>query len=261
MAIHPLFFVLVRNYRVLETNSLVQSPNLDLTARGPQQIIIRTIDGEHMGEPRALNDAGLLGDDTDRKAYRHAAHGVCTSIESHPNNFPVWVCLQRQPCPPNHLWVLNLSNFEFLVVPITEVCWVPSHEAPNGDLYTTIGSPGKHGYEKETRLPMIVQKVGFPEQTRFDIPLSSLSGFERLQPGRQQTLFGYQSMKIQQARLARSRVTPYHAQTNRQLYRALPEDLPLPNFYQHDSSSDESEDINPEPREEQVPEACSPTLF
>ncbi|KAK5635775.1 hypothetical protein RRF57_011487 [Xylaria bambusicola] len=189
MACDPLFWVLVRNYRLLKTNSLVQSPHVDLDVYQPP-IIIREINGEYMEEPRVINDTALLGDDNTRRNYRHAAHGVFISRE-YADDFPIWVCLERNmDCKDNHLAVLNLFTFKFLVVPISSICWVPSHEARNGELYTIIGGPGIHGY-KEIRLPMIVQKLGLPWQAKFAVPLSSLP-LAKLEQDRQHALFDQQ---------------------------------------------------------------------
>ncbi|KAI1363325.1 hypothetical protein F5Y08DRAFT_242783 [Xylaria arbuscula] len=150
MARDPLFWVLVRNYHLLGTNSLVQSPNIDLKAH-KSPVIVREINGEYMGGPRTIDNLKLLGEDQNKKHYRHAAHGVAVSQE-YADDFPVWVSLERNTnCPDNHLTVLNLFNFKFSIVPISTICWVPSHEAANRDLYTIIGSPGKHGYTLTAR--------------------------------------------------------------------------------------------------------------
>ncbi|KAI3335454.1 hypothetical protein F4824DRAFT_157265 [Ustulina deusta] len=231
MALDPLFWVLVRNYRLLETNSLVQSPNVDLEAQGPR-VIIREINGEYMEEPRVVNDIKLLGDDIDRKDYRHAAHGVYVSEEPHADNFPVWVCLKRNlHCQEYHLWVLNLYSFKFLVVPISKICWVPSHEAANGELYTIISSPGKRGY-KETRLPTIVQKIGIPEQAKYAVPLSSLPGLTKLEPRRQQEVFHQQYMTMKQGYRTRSRLTHLNLRglAQRQSHTAIDINLEFPEF-------------------------------
>ncbi|KAI1289119.1 hypothetical protein F5Y03DRAFT_63570 [Xylaria venustula] len=197
MARDPLVWVLVRDYILLKTNSLVQSPSVDLRAHNPP-IIIRGINGDYLEEPRIVDDIALLGDDFNRKDYRHAAHGVCFSREFHAFDFPVWVCLERNVnIQEYHLWVLNLYSFKFLEVPISTICWIPSHVAANGELYTVIGSPGKHGY-KETRLPTIRQTPGLPEQAKFAVPFSNLPGLTKLEPERQQDLFYQQYMSTKQ---------------------------------------------------------------
>ncbi|KAI1275432.1 hypothetical protein F5Y07DRAFT_176481 [Xylaria sp. FL0933] len=228
MARDPLFWVLVRNYRLLATNSLVQSPHVDLKAHGPP-VIVREISGEYMEEPHAVDDITLLGDDINRKHYRHAAHGVCISRRSHVGNFPVWVCLKRNlHCQEYHLCVLNLYSFKFLVVPISSICWVPSHEATNGELYTIIGSPGRHGY-KETRLPSIKQKLGYPEQAIYAVPPSSLPGLTKLEPRRQQELFSRQYMNIKQGYRTCSKPTQpslHERKQRRRPYSASSPELP-----------------------------------
>ncbi|KAI8948125.1 hypothetical protein F4801DRAFT_474020 [Xylaria longipes] len=249
MAIHPQFWpqfwVLVRNYRLLEKDLLVQSPNVDLKARVPR-IIIRTINGDYMGEPRILEAPTSLGD-IDGTVYRHAAHGVYVSSEPHEHHFPLWVCLQgNEHCQESHIWVLDLFKFEFLMVPISKVCWVPTHEAVNGDLYTVISSPGKHGYAKEMYLPTVAQKIGLPEQARFKLPSSSLAGFTRLEPKRQEALFKKQYMSIQERCGMRSSIAarqlPWSRRgiQRRQFYTASDADLKNPEFLNDDSSSDES---------------------
>ncbi|KAI1423430.1 hypothetical protein F5Y12DRAFT_536540 [Xylaria sp. FL1777] len=206
MARDPMVWVLVRNYRLLKTNSLVQSPNVALEAQGPR-VIIREINGEYMEEPRVVDDIKSLGDDINRKAYHHAAHGVYISQETHAGNFPIWVCLERSVnCQEYHLSVLNLYSFEFSVFPISKICWIPSHETADGELYTIISGPGKHGY-KETHLPAIVQKLGLPEQAKYAVPLSSLPGLTKLEPRRQQKLFNQQYMNFKQGYRACSRLT------------------------------------------------------
>ncbi|KAI0432009.1 hypothetical protein F5Y09DRAFT_172145 [Xylaria sp. FL1042] len=202
MARDPLFWVLVRNYRLFKTNSLVQSPNVDLKAHGPP-VIVREIIGEYLEEPRVIDDITLLGDEINTKDYRHAAHGVCISLQSHADDFPIWVCLKRKHCPEYHLWVLNLYNFKFLVVPISSICWVPSHEAASGELYTIIGSPGRHGY-KEMRVPTIKQKLGLPEQAIYAVPHSTLPGLKKIESRRQHELFSRQYMKA----IRTSRIRP-----------------------------------------------------
>ncbi|KAI1748750.1 hypothetical protein F4782DRAFT_341623 [Xylaria castorea] len=251
MAIHPQFWpqfwVLVRNYRLLEKDLLVpvQSPNVDLRPKAPQ-IIIRAIDGDYMGEPRTLDAVTLLRDDIDGTVYRHAAHGVYISSEPHKDHFPLWVCLQRnERYQESHIWVLNLSNFKFLTVPVSKVCWVPTHEAANGDLYTVISSPGRHGYAKEMRLPTVAQQIGLPEQARFKLPSSSLAGFTRLEPERQEALFKKQYMSVQERCRARSgiatRQLPWSRREHQrgQFYAASSKDLENPGFLRDDFSSDE----------------------
>ncbi|KAI0401571.1 hypothetical protein F4802DRAFT_421755 [Xylaria palmicola] len=261
MAIHPVFGVLVRNYRVSETDLLVQSPNVDLKADVPR-VIIRNISQDYMGEPYTFEDISLLKDDIGSKTYRDAAHGVYISPESQTENFPLWVCLERsERRRENHIWALNLSNFEFLPVPMAKVCWVPSHETTDGDLYTVISSPGKHGYEKEMRLPTIVQKIGLPEQAKFDLPPSSLSGFTRLDRRRQEELFVKQYMKMQWKCETRSMITadgllchkPSQKQSRQRPlrrprgrhYTAIDEGLRFPGFCEEDFSSSDEECMSP----------------
>ncbi|KAI0455748.1 hypothetical protein F5B21DRAFT_180767 [Xylaria acuta] len=245
MAIHPQFWpqfwVLVRNYRLLENSSLVQSPNVDLKARLPQ-IIIRAVDGDYMGEPRTLDAVTSLGDAIDGTVYRNAAHGVYISSESHQGHFPLWVCLQRnERCRENHVWVLNLFNFKYLTVPIPKICWVPTHEAANGDLYTVISNPGKHGYSKEMYLPTVAQKIGLPEQASFKLPSSRLAGFTRLEPKAQEAFFKKQYMSIQERREITTRQLSWSRRGNqrRQFHAASNEDLEIPEFFNDDFSSDE----------------------
>ncbi|KAI0803567.1 hypothetical protein GGR55DRAFT_691608 [Xylaria sp. FL0064] len=230
MARDPLFWVLVRNDRLLATNSLVQSPNVDLKAHGPP-VIVREISGEYMEEPHVVDDITLLGDDINKKHYRHAAHGVCISQRSHVGNFPVWVCLKRNlHCQEYHLCVLNLYSFKFLVVPISSICWVPSHEATNGELYTIIGSPGRHGY-KETRLPTIKSKLGYPEQAIYAVPPSSLPELTKLEPRRQQELFSRQYMNIKQGYRICSKLTQPNLHERKQRRRPYSASSPeLPDF-------------------------------
>ncbi|KAI0509236.1 hypothetical protein F5B22DRAFT_367569 [Xylaria bambusicola] len=195
MACENLFRTLVRNYRSLKTNSLVQSPNVELKAYKPP-IIIREIKGEYMGEPHVINDIALLGDDNTGREYRYPAHGVVVSRKD-ADDFPVWVCLeQNEHLKPNHLRVFNLFTFKFLTVPISTICWVPSHKARDDELYTMIGSPGRHGY-KEIRLPMIVQKLGLPSQAKFAVPASSIP-LTKLEQNQQHALFDkqYKSIKL-----------------------------------------------------------------
>ena len=260
MARDPLFWVLVRNYRLLETKSLVQSPNVDLNVDSPP-IIIREINGEYMEEPRAIDNIGSLEDDANVKHYRHAAHGVVVSHE-YADDFPVWVCLERNiHCPECHLSVINLFNFNFLVVPISTICWVPSHEAANGDLYTIIGGPGKHGY-REVRLPVIVQKLGLPEQATYAVPLSNLS-LTKLESSRQHTLFDQQYMNIKRTYAARPFRNLNPRDMRLQSYQPITTSrgLNLLEFYRHGHRLNDEEStrrivqnsINE--RQKQVPEA------
>ncbi|KAH8156422.1 hypothetical protein CIB48_g11826 [Xylaria polymorpha] len=255
MAIHPQFWpqfwVLVRNYHLLENGLLVQSPHLDLRVRIPQ-IIIRAINGDYMGEPRPLESVTSLGNAVDRTVYRCAAHGVYISPGSNEGHFPLWVCLQRNElCQEGHVWVINLSDFEYLTVPISEICWVPTHEAADGKLFTVIGSPGKHGYAKETYLPTVAQELGFPEQAKFQLPASRLAGFTRLEPERQEAFFKKQFMSIQERCRPRSRVAerrlPWSRRGNqwRQFYTATDEDSEDPGFFKDDFSSDDESTIPP----------------
>ncbi|KAF2962719.1 hypothetical protein GQX73_g10856 [Xylaria multiplex] len=195
MARNPPFWVLVRNYRWSNTKLLVQSPHVDLKAQ-VSRIIIRAIDGEHMGEPRVVDDVTLLRDDIDGRIYHHAAHGVCISLESYADSFPVWVCLERnERHQENHVWVLNLYNYKFVVVPIAKICWVPSHQATNGQLLTIIGDPGRHGYQG-TYLPAISQNLGLPKQAKLRFLPTDLLGYEKLEPRRQQELFDHQYLNM-----------------------------------------------------------------
>ncbi|KAI3321523.1 hypothetical protein HD806DRAFT_523997 [Xylariaceae sp. AK1471] len=250
MAILPTlisFWVHVRNYRLSTANLLVQSPNVDLKAQAPR-IIIRSVNGEYIGEPRVLDPIIVLQDDIKGQVYRHAAHGVRVSPKSRTDNFPVWVCLERNDHRrKNDICMLNLSNLEFSVVAITSICWVPSHEAANGDLYTVIGTPGKHGYEKEMRLPTIVQRIGFPGQTKFSLPPSSLSGLKRLELARQEELFNQQYNHFQKGYWARPTIildmyqNLYNPRKRRRSHAAVDEDLEFSRFYNDDlpSSGDE----------------------
>ncbi|KAI0468855.1 hypothetical protein F4859DRAFT_185211 [Xylaria cf. heliscus] len=255
MAIHPRFWpqfwVLVRNYRLLENNLLVQSPNVDLKVRTPQelrapQIIIRAINGDYMGEPRTLEAVTLLEGDINGAVYRHAAHGVYVSLESNGGHFPLWVCLQRdERCQEGHIWALNLFNFEYQTVPISKICWVPTHEAANGCLYTVISSPGKHGYTKEMYIPTVAQEIGLPEQAKFQLLSSSLAGFTRLEPERQEALFKKQYMSIQERHKTRSRISPQQppwfkrGDQRQPFYTPNDEDSTVLRFLNDDLSSDE----------------------
>ncbi|KAI0445809.1 hypothetical protein F4803DRAFT_108176 [Xylaria telfairii] len=262
MAIHPQFWpqfwVLVRNYHLLENGLLVQSPNVDLRVRSPQ-IIIRAISGDYMGEPRTLESATSLRNAVDETVYPYAAHGVYIS-GSNEDYFPLWICLQRnEPSQEGHVWVINLSSFEYLTLPISEICWVPTHEAADGKLFTVIGSPGKHGYAKETYLPTVAQELGFPEQAKFQLPASGLPGFTRLEPEKQEAFFKKQFMSIQERCKPRSRIAewqlPWSRRENqwRQFYTTSDEDSEDPGFFKDDFSSDD-ESINPQLEEQQMSE-------
>ncbi|KAJ8125647.1 hypothetical protein O1611_g7992 [Lasiodiplodia mahajangana] len=232
------YLVLVRKYRLSKTNVLVESPNVDLNAQTPR-IIIRTLDGEYKGEPRAIDDATSLRDDVDKRAYRDIAHGVYICAESDAGNFPVWVCLERnsEHRQDKHISVLNLYRLEFSVVPLANICWVPSHKASNGDMHTIISDPGRHGYTKETFIPTIIQNIRFPEQAKFSHPPSSLPGFTRLGQKRRMELYNRQLMGMQEARTPRLGRLP-------QLYTAINENSGLPWFVNDDLPSSDEENTN-----------------
>ncbi|KAI1123907.1 hypothetical protein F5Y10DRAFT_41458 [Nemania abortiva] len=241
MGNHQGFLVLVRKYRLLNSNVLVQSPNVDLNARTPR-IIIRTIDEEYRGEPRVVDDATSLRDDADKRAYRDIAHGVYVSPESDARNFPIWVCLERnsEHRQDKHISVVNLYKLEFSVVPIANICWVPSHRATNGDVHTVISDPGKRGYVKETFVPTIIQNIRFPEQAKFSHPPSSLPGFTKLSEARRTELYNRQLMSMQEARTPRlGRLPRFHT--------AIDPNSSLPWFVTDDFSSSDEENTSPYP--------------
>jgi hypothetical protein len=254
MAILPTlvsFWVPVRNYWLEKAKLLVQSPNVDLKAQVPR-IIIRSLSGEYIGDPRVLDSITALQDDTQGRIYRNAAHGVRISPKSGTDNFPVWVCLERnESCREQDICIFNPSNLEFSVAAITSICWVPTHEAANGDLYTVIGTPGRHGYEKELRLPTIVQRIGCPGQAKLSLPPSSLSGLTKLEPARQEELFNQQYNHFQKAHRDRPTITLstcqglYNPQKRGRSHGVLDGDLELPGISKDDlpSSIDEESSI------------------
>ncbi|KAI0540375.1 hypothetical protein GGR58DRAFT_143685 [Xylaria digitata] len=247
MARNPPFWVLVRNYRWSHTKLLVQSPHVDLKARAPR-IVIRAIDGEYMGEPHIVDDVTSLRDDIDGRIYHHAAHGVCVSLESQADSFPVWVCLERnERHQENHVWVLNLYSYKFLVVPIANICWVPSHQAINGRLFTIIGDPGRHGYQG-TYLPAISQSLGLPKQAKLCFLPTDLSGCERLHPRRQQEVFDHQYLNMNRGPGNCSRLGHPNLYGLRQLQRSsrtIIEGSGLPDFCQDDFAESNEGIISP----------------
>ncbi|KAI0870787.1 hypothetical protein GGS24DRAFT_91785 [Hypoxylon argillaceum] len=264
MGVQHIFLVVVRKYRVLKSNALVESPNVDLKAQN-DQIIVRTIDGEYKGEPRVIEDATSLVLDVDKKVYRDIAHGVHIQPNSIERPFPIWVCLQRnsEHSQDKHIWVLNLCSRQFLPVPIANICWVPSHEGRNGDLHTVISNPGQRGYEKQKRLPTIVQKRGSPEQTRLDDPFSSLLGFTKLSEKQRVKLYYEQLISMQQARETQLRIALRARngfQRPLQFHTATDQRSKLPPFLSYDlSSSDEENTSRPlqariRATQEQIPE-------
>ncbi|KAI0099836.1 hypothetical protein GGR51DRAFT_386114 [Nemania sp. FL0031] len=235
------YLVLVRKYRLSKTNVLVESPNVDLNAQTPR-IIIRTLDGDYKGEPRVIDDATSLRDDIDKRAYRDITHGVYISPESDAGNFPIWVCLGRnsEHRLDKHISVLNLYRLEFSVVPIANICWVPSHKASNGDVHTIISDPGRRGYAKETFIPTVIQNIRFPEQAKFSHPPSSLPGFTILGQKRRMELYNRQLMSMQAARTPCLRRLP-------QLYAPTNQHSGLPWFVNDDLPSSDEENTNPCP--------------
>ncbi|KAI8627843.1 hypothetical protein F5Y19DRAFT_156999 [Xylariaceae sp. FL1651] len=249
MAIHPTrvpYRVLVRNYYCSKTNSLVQSPNVDLKARLPS-VIVRSIDQDYAGDPRIIDSATQLREDLDKKVYHDSAHGVYISPTSRLNNFPLWVCLEQSDrCRDNEIYVFNLSTFECSANAIETICWVPSHEAANGDLYTVIGRPLKQGFEKELRLPVIMQRICLPRQAKFRLlQFSSLSRLMKLDPIRQAAFFDQQYMHIRKGYCILHTITLNKTEylsssaPPRHLLGTFDEDLEIPKFCVSTYNSDD----------------------
>ncbi|TGJ78537.1 hypothetical protein E0Z10_g10226 [Xylaria hypoxylon] len=130
-----------------------------------------------------------------------------------------------------------------MVVSIANICWVPSHEATNGDLYTIIGDPGRHGYQI-SRLPAIVQNLGIPRQAKFGFLPTSLSGFKKLEPRRQQELFDHQylNMKRGSKRCPRlGHLNLYGPGQRQRSHTVTDEGSELPDFCQDSFPSSEKE--------------------
>ncbi|KAI0162095.1 hypothetical protein GGR57DRAFT_517524 [Xylariaceae sp. FL1272] len=163
--------VLVRYYWYSRTKRRVLSPNVDLHAPLPK-IIARPIYDGFKGEPQEIESAQELRNDHENESNirEDAADGVYIS----PQN----------------------------------ICWVPGFEAKNGDLYTIISSPGKEGYKKEERIPVMVQRKGHPEDTRQQLlALSKLSTLKRVSDAEGEEFLEAQSALIRWQRHAHQQST------------------------------------------------------
>ncbi|KAI1499991.1 hypothetical protein F5X99DRAFT_259915 [Biscogniauxia marginata] len=187
-----IFSVLVRDYHWSKNDYRVQSPNLDLRSAA-SNLIIRPLQGNNKDEPWIVDTISDLRDDIQGEAYQTEAHGVFISATSEADYFPVWVPIQGDSVgsEDNKIYVVNLKTFEGLTVAVAEICWIPTHEGPDGSLYTVIGTSRKMGHDKSVMV--LIQHPGLPDQVRFNILAPSVfSGYVKLDSARKQKLFDWQ---------------------------------------------------------------------
>ncbi|KAI0119779.1 hypothetical protein F4814DRAFT_413229 [Daldinia grandis] len=142
-----IYHIRVRNYHWAHQNIIIQSPILNLDTYAAA-LIVRPLEGVNLNEPRIINNLFEL--DILEDEYQAEAHGVLISTDQQrADHFPVWVTVHGQ-CGKTEVHVANLTAFEASSVSITEVCWIPCLEAPNGNLYTVIGPHGNHPAIRES---------------------------------------------------------------------------------------------------------------
>ncbi|KAI1261698.1 hypothetical protein F5Y18DRAFT_197458 [Xylariaceae sp. FL1019] len=202
----------VRYYWYSRMKRRVLSPNVDLRA-GLPKIIARPVYDGFRGEPMEIASAEDLRNDheNDSKPRQEAADGVYISPRVPADDFPLWPCLaQSDRCPKEEeVFVVNLYEHESLPVPIKNICWVPGYEADNGDLYTVISSPGKEGYRKAERLPVMVQRQGHPEHTKRQLlALSELSTLKQVSHSEREKFLELQAAFIRRQYLLQPRPLP-----------------------------------------------------
>ncbi|KAI0600619.1 hypothetical protein F4775DRAFT_42287 [Biscogniauxia sp. FL1348] len=187
-----IFSVLVRDYHWSKNNYRVQSPVLDLKSAA-SNFIIRPLQGNNKDESRIVDPKSDVRDDIKDAAYQTEADGVFISATQESDYFPVWVPIQGNNVDKkkeNETYVVNLNTYDVLKVDVAQICWIPSHEAPGGKLYTVIGTR-KMGHDE--MIICILQQTGFPSQAKFDlVPPSVLSRCENLDGARKQQLFYFQ---------------------------------------------------------------------
>ncbi|KAI1488381.1 hypothetical protein F5X96DRAFT_85146 [Biscogniauxia mediterranea] len=187
-----IFSVLVRDYHWSKNNYRVQSPNLDLNSTA-SNFIIRPLQGNNKDESRIVDPASDLRDDIKDEAYQTEAHGVFISATRESDYFPVWVPIQGNNVDKkkeNETYVVNLNSYDALNVDVAQICWIPSYEAPDGKLYTAIGTR-KMGHDE--MIICILQQTGFPRQAKFElVPTSVLSRCKNIDEARKQQLFHFQ---------------------------------------------------------------------
>ncbi|KAI1106016.1 hypothetical protein F4804DRAFT_81473 [Jackrogersella minutella] len=246
------FLVYVRNYHWSHQNTLVQSPVLVLNAP-VSSLIIQPLEGINKQEPRVLSGVSDLRDDIHDHVYQAEAHGVFVSTDAlrSTGDFPVWVPVHSYRYKENEVYIVNLTSFEASNVPISQICWVPGFEAPDGSLYTIIGAPRRTSWE--LRALALAQHLGNPGAAKLVLlDPAKLASYERIDDGRKKSIFEIQLNAIRTKCSPPSRLLSggyrvfsspdRHGQGRLPLEEVLMEDLEVPRYSHSDCSSQGSFD-------------------
>ncbi|KAI1645835.1 uncharacterized protein F4817DRAFT_163834 [Daldinia loculata] len=190
-----IYHIRVRNYHWAHQNIVVQSPILNLDTYAPA-LIVRPLEGVNINEPRIINNVSDLNDDILEDEYQAEAHGVFISTDhQRTDHFPVWVTVHGHECGENKVHVANLTAFEASSVSITDVCWIPRLEAPDGSLYTAIGAPRKTF--RTIQVLAIIQQLGKPREARLVlVDPGKLDSYKKIGDDQKRNIFDIQHTAI-----------------------------------------------------------------
>ncbi|KAI0848418.1 hypothetical protein F5Y00DRAFT_85624 [Daldinia vernicosa] len=240
-----IYHIRVRNYRWAHQNIVVQSPIPNLDTYAPA-LIVRPLEGVNINEPRIISNVSELNDDILEDEYQVEAHGVFISTDQQRTGyFPLWVTVHGHECGKNKIHVANLTAFEASSVSITDVCWIPCLEAPDGSLYTAIGAPRK--IFKTTQVLAIMQQLGKPREARLVlVDPDKLDSYKEIGDDQKRNIFDIQHTAIRtnsrpsEPLLNAYRVfaSPYRHDYGRlTLGEIIEEDLEIPRSSNSDCSS------------------------
>lgn len=249
-----IYHIPVRDYYWPAGSITVQCPlrDLDTTCDSP---IIRPLAGVNKGEPRFVDKITDLVDQGPSQTYETEAHGVLVPTDSILKRIPVWVPFRQQPAqqcvnpPSKHekkssvsaaaesVLVADLNTSSRLQARLDRICWVPSHEAPDGRICTVIASQLTVGRKKMSHV--LVQSIESPGSAKFVLlTTQELAGFSEIDENRKKQLFEVQMMMVLRQKRSLSPslknalrlvlVSQPRAASKRLLWDCLDEDMAVP---------------------------------
>lgn len=189
------YHVHVRDYHWCHQNTVVQSPVLRLDAPVPD-LVVRPLEGPNNFEPRVLKSATELKDDICEDEYQVDAHGVFVSTNAQRTDYiPIWAPVHSSRCEAGEVYVVDLTTFRGLSVPIAQICWVPGLEAPDHRLYTVLG--GSRRVLRAMKTLVLVQQLGLPKEAKLIlVDPNELASYNKINDIRKRKLFEIQLRAI-----------------------------------------------------------------
>lgn len=145
----------------------IRSPNLNLQD-GRSPLIALILQGNNQDSARLISDVSAVRDDIREHPYLAEAHGVIVYPNDDFTTHPIWA-IQRETGlkSPYPIDIVDLVNYQETRPSACNVCWVPHLELSDG-LTVTLLSGLPTNSRKNKRKIVVIQRIGFPRETRLE---------------------------------------------------------------------------------------------